>query len=124
MRHAAGMARRAASRETRYRQVKTAPEEMHWARLAEKAGAELLEDAVAVQEDLQEALHGVWIVGRMRGVPRKPDRVRQFIRHFVDRDGNAELGERGHRRGVEARNRLSRQCKLPLRAVAGRDAQD
>ena len=47
MRHTAGMARRATAREARHRQIETAPEEMHRARLAEEAGAELLEDAVA-----------------------------------------------------------------------------
>ena len=59
IRHTAGMARRATAREARHREIETAPEEMHRACLAEKAGAELLEDAVAVDEDLQEAPDGV-----------------------------------------------------------------
>jgi len=41
MRHAAGMARRAPTREPRHRKIKTAPEEMDWAGLAEERGAEL-----------------------------------------------------------------------------------
>ena len=124
IRHAAGMARRAPAGEARHREIETAPEEMHRARLAEEAGAELLEDAVAVHEDLQEAPDRVGIVGGMRGVLRKPDRVRQLVRHLVDGNGNAEFGKRGDRRGMEARDRLSGERKLPLCAVAGRDPQD
>src|SRR4051794_38744947 len=118
------MAGCAAAGEARYREIKAAPEKMHRARLAEKAGAELLEDAVAVHEDLQEAPYGIGIVGGMAPVFRKPDRVRQFVWHLVDHNGNAELGQRGLRGGVEAGNRFSGKRELPLRAVAGRDAQN
>src|SRR4029077_1199939 len=118
------MARRAPPGETRYRQVKTAPEEMHRARLAEESGAELLEDAVAVHKNLQEAPDRVGIVGGMGSVQRKPDRVRQLVRHLVDGKGNVEFGKRSDRRGMEARNRLSGERELPLCAVAGRDPQN
>src|SRR6478735_11310553 len=124
MRNAAGMTRRAASRETCHRKIETAPKEMHRARLAEKAGAELLEEAIAVHEDLQETSYSVRVVGRMRGVQRKPDRVRQFVRHLVDSSGNAEFGERRHRSGVEAGDGVPGKRKLPLCTIAGRDAQD
>jgi hypothetical protein len=43
---AAGMARRAAAREARHCQIEAAPEEMHRAGLAEKAGAEMLESMI------------------------------------------------------------------------------
>jgi len=42
------MARRAPAGEAGHSEVKAAPEEMHRARLAEEAGAELLEDPIAI----------------------------------------------------------------------------
>src|SRR5580692_9130600 len=62
MRHAAGMARRAAARKARDREIETAPEEMHRASLAEKAGAELLEHPIDADENPEEAADGVGIV--------------------------------------------------------------
>src|SRR5262245_14279418 len=100
MRHAAGMTRRATAGKPRYRKIETAPEEMHRARLAEKAGAELFEDAVAIDEDLQEAPDSVGIVGSMRGVFGEFDRIGQFVRRLVDRNGDAEFIERGKRGSI------------------------
>jgi len=96
---------------------------MDRARLAQKAGAELLEHAVGVHKNLQEAPHRSRIIGGMFLVLRKPDRLRQFVRHFVDGDVDAGFPKRGHDGGVETRHRLSGQRKLPLRAVAGGNAQ-
>src|SRR5450759_950552 len=95
MRYAAGMARRAPARKARHREIEAAPEEMHRTRLAKEAGAELLEHPVGIHKDLQEAPHGVWIVGSMPVVLRKPDRLRQFVGHLVDGDANAKLREIG-----------------------------
>src|SRR6185295_12149811 len=121
--HAAGMTRRAAAGEARHREIETAPKEMHRARLAEKAGAELFEDAVAVDEDLQETSDGLGVVGGMRAVQREPHRIGQFVWHLVYGNSNAEFGKRGKCGGVEAGDRMTRQRKVPMRAVAGRDAQ-
>jgi hypothetical protein len=52
---------------------------------------------------------------------RKPHRIRQFVRHVVDGNVNAEFGERGHDRRVESRNGLSGQVQSPRCAVAGRN---
>src|SRR5712672_995605 len=123
MRHAAGMARRAAAGKACDRKIETAPEEMHRACLAEEAGAELLEDAVGIDEDLQEAPDGVGIVGTVRGVFGEFYRIGQLVRGLVDGNGNAEFAKRGKRGDVEAGNGVTRQRKMPLRAVAGRDAQ-
>ena len=62
-------------------------------------------------------------LGGMRGVLREPHRLRQFVRHLVDRNGNVEFAKRRHDGGVEAGDGVTRQRKVPLRAVAGRDAQ-
>src|SRR5437588_11598577 len=105
MRHAAGMARRAAAGEPCYREIKTAPEEMHRARLAEEAGAEFFEHPVGVQKYLEEPSHRVRIVGRVVSVLRELGRLRQFVRHLVDRNSNAEFAERGHDGPIETRDR-------------------
>ena len=82
--NAAGMARRAAAGKARHREIEAAPEEMHRACLAEKAGAELLEHAIDVDRNLKEAPHRRGVVGCMARILRKTDRVRQFVRHVVD----------------------------------------
>ena len=96
---------------------------MHRACLAEEAGAELLEDAVGIDENLQKAPHRGRIVGCIFPVLRKPSRLRQFVGHLVDRDVNAEVCKVSHDSGIEACHRLSGQCQLPLCAVAGGDPQ-
>src|SRR5207237_7701685 len=58
VRHAAGMAGRATAGKPRHREIEAAPEEMHRARLAEEAGAELFEYLVGIDEDPEEATHG------------------------------------------------------------------
>ena len=78
MGHASGVARRTASGKSRYREVEAAPEEVHWACLAEKAGAELLEYTIGVDQNLEKALHRVRIVGGVSMVLRKADRLRYF----------------------------------------------
>src|ERR1700739_33899 len=113
MRNAPGMARCASAGKTRYREIETAPEEMDRAGLAEEAGAELFEHPVDTDKNLQKPLHRVWIVGGMLVILRKPNRIRQFVRHVVDGNVNAEFGERGHDRRVESLNGLSGQVPLP-----------
>ena len=115
------MARCASARKTGYREIETAPEKMDRAGLAEKAGAELFEHPVDAYKNLQKPLHGVRIVGGMLVIIRKPDWIRQFVRHVVDGNVNAEFGERGHDRRVESRNGLSGQVQSPRCAVAGRN---
>src|SRR5215510_8886610 len=121
MRNASWMAWRTAARKARHRQIEAAPEKMHRARLADKAGAELLEQAVAIDEDLQEALHRLGIVGGMCRVLRESCRLRQFVRHVVDDEPDSELGQRRHHGGVKACNRMSGQRELPLLAVTAGD---
>src|ERR1700749_5240660 len=124
MGHASGVARRTASGKSRYREVEAAPEEVHRACLAEKAGAELLEYRIGVDQNMEKALHRVRIVGGVSVVLRKADRLRYFVRHPVDLDPDTEFGERGERRGEKTRDRFSGQSKLALRAVTVGNAQD
>src|ERR1700687_705333 len=123
MRYAAGMARRAPAGKTRHGEIEAAPEEMYRARLAEEAGAESLEHPIGIEQHLKKAPHRGRIIGCMPVVLRKSDRLRQFVRHLVDHEVNAELGECGHDRRIKTRDRLSGQRKLPRGAVAGRNTQ-
>src|ERR1700687_3209893 len=123
MRHAAGMARRAAAGKTRDREIKAAPEEMHRAGLAKEAGAELLEHPIGIDKNLKKAPHRVRVVGGWWVVLREADRLRKFVRHLVDRDMNAEFGEISHDSRVKTGNRFSGQGKLPRCAVTGRNPQ-
>ena len=76
VRHAAGMAGRATAGKPRHREIEAPPEEMHRARLAEEAGAELFEHPVGIDEDLEEATHRVAVVGRVVCILREFDRRR------------------------------------------------
>src|SRR4051794_28842500 len=119
MRHATGMTRRAPAREARYREIKTAPEEMHRACLAEEAGAELFEYPVGIDKYLEKTPHRFRVVGGVLVVLRKSDRRRQFVGHLIDRDANAEFGDCGHDRCIEGRDRLSGESELPRCAITG-----
>src|SRR5215510_11271655 len=123
MRNASWMAWRTAARKAGHRQIEAAPEKMHRARLADEAGAELFEQAVAVDEDLQEALHRLGIVGGMCRVLRESRWLRQLVRHVADDELDSEFGQRRHHGGVEACDRLPGQRELPLLAVTGGNAQ-
>lgn len=123
MRHAAGMLRCPAAGEARHRKIKAAPEEMHRARLAEKAGPELLEYAIAVHQDLVKPAHRIRVIRCVLRILRKRDRVGDFVRYLVNGDVDSEVFQIGHDRRVEARDRLTGQRESPLGAVAGRDAE-
>jgi hypothetical protein len=118
------MTRCAAAGEARHREIEAAPEKMHRARLAEEAGAELLEHPICVDQDLEEATCRVRIVGSMLAVLREPHRVGQLVGHIVDGDVDAEFGECSHDGGIKARDRMPGERKLPLPAVASGNAQD
>src|SRR5258708_31057609 len=121
MRHAAGMARRAAAGKTRHSEIETAPEKLQRAGLAEEAGAELLEHPIGIEKNLKKAPERVRVVGGVRVILREADRLRQFVRHLVDHDVNAELGENSHNSRVKTSNRFSGQGKLPRCAFTGRN---
>src|SRR6266404_9669376 len=96
---------------------------MHRTRLAEEAGAELLEYLVGIDEDLKEVTHRIRVVGCVVCILREFDRCRQLVRHLIDGDVDAEFGECCHGRRVETCNGFSSQAKLPRSTVAGRNAQ-
>src|SRR5215213_7844980 len=91
---------------------------MHRARLADKAGAKLFEHPIGIGKDLEEAMNRIRIVGRMTMVLRKRNRVRQFVRHVLDRDDDPEFCKSSHNGLVKTGYRVAGQRELPPRAVA------
>src|SRR6516162_8861653 len=113
------MTRRAAAGETGDGEIETAPEEMHRARLAEETGAELLEHAVGIDEDLQKTPHRIRVIGCVPFIVRKSDGIGQLVRNLVDDDVNVELRERSQYSGVETGDRMPGEQQMPRRAVTG-----
>jgi hypothetical protein len=105
------MGRRAPPGEARHRQIEAAPEEMHRARLAEKAAAEQLEHPVGLHQRAPEAVRGLGVVRLMRFVQGEADRVRHLVGPVVDPDRNADSVQEAHDPAVERRDalRLQRQ---------------
>src|SRR3954452_17134651 len=118
-RQAAGTGRRRPPRDPRHREVEAAPEEMHRARLAEKTGAEELEDAIGLDERAPEAMRRGGIVGGVDAVLREADRVRDLVRHLLDRDRDAEAAKDFHERSMEVGDGLRLERQRPLLAAAG-----
>src|SRR6516225_11934176 len=84
MRHASRMPRCGASGEAGHREVEAAPEEMHRAAFAEKAGAELREDPINLKQNSPETLRVFWSVGRMLRVLVERNRVGDLVRNAID----------------------------------------
>ncbi len=78
IRDAARVPRRGAAREARVSKVKAPPPEMHGTRLAEEATAELLQNALGLDEDLPACSGRDGIVGAMDGIRFEPNRVGDF----------------------------------------------
>src|SRR5271156_3449892 len=113
------MARGRAAGEARDRQIETAPEEMDGAGLAEIAGAEQLEEAIHLDERAPEAMCGLGVIGGVDLVLRETDRVREFVRHFVDFHDNAQAAQEFHHRMVKPGNGLWLERDAAFLALAG-----
>jgi len=93
---------------------------MHRARFPEEACAELLEGSIGLDQCKPERMRLARIVRTMHAIRRERDRVRDLVRHFLDRDRDAELGENRHHASVEIgdRSRLEREPMLLTAARA------
>jgi hypothetical protein len=110
-RHEIGVGHRrcASAGEARHRQIEAAPEEVHRARLAEKAATELVEDVRDRDHRAPASIGIVGIVGGMDGVLLEGDGIGDFDRHGPDVHIDAQCGESGPELGVKGSNRLGRQ---------------
>src|SRR6185503_9937307 len=86
VRHATGMARSRPPRKACDRQVETAPEKMHRARLAEKAGTEMAHHLVRGRQYPEETARVFGVVGLVYVVLAERNGVRNFARHRIDRE--------------------------------------
>src|SRR5690349_18484772 len=94
----------AAAGKARHRMVEAAPEKMHRAGLAQKARAELLENAVHGDEDLAEPPHGFGIVGGVNLVLVKGNRIGNFHRHFPNAHLDTGRMQHAHELAVKIRH--------------------
>ena len=115
--HAARMGRRGPSGEPGHREIEAAPEEMDRARLADKAAAEELEDAIRLHERAPEAMGGGCVISGVDPVLRKADRIRNFVRRLLDRDRNAHAVEKIEGRAIEIGDRLRPQAAGTVRRL-------
>src|SRR4249919_3086896 len=97
---------------------------MHRARLADKAGAEQLKYAVALQQHAPEPLGVIRVVCGMRTILAKADRVHQLVGSLVDVDVDSGLRQGSLDGSEKLGDRLRAQRNLQLPSVAGIDAQN
>ena len=81
---------RPAARKTRDREIERSPEQMHGTALADEAGAEFLEDPVALHEGAPEAVDRRRVVRAMHLVAIEGDRIDNLVRTGVDVNVHAE----------------------------------
>src|SRR5690606_34593251 len=77
--NAAGMERRAPAGKAGHGKIEAAPEEMHRARLAEEAGAELLQGERGGNQRAMEARNRIRIIGTRPVVRIETHRIGQFV---------------------------------------------
>src|SRR4029077_12225246 len=99
------------SGKTADREVEASPEEMHRARLAEKAAAEQLEDTVDLNKRAPKAMGRRGVISGVGVIFREADRVRDLVWHFIDGDRDTDAGEELGHASIEFGNclRLERQ---------------
>src|SRR5271157_2417894 len=115
--------RSAAAGEARDGQVEASPEKMHWTIFADEAGAEFLEDDVAQNQNLPEAVGVFGIVGGVLGVSLEGDWTRDLDRHGPDSYFYTQRLQGGHELGIEGGDGLRFQGKGLCRAPACLDGQ-
>src|SRR6188474_1394682 len=101
--------------ESRNRQVRRAPEEMHRTALANELRAKLVEDTTGLHEDSPEPVGVLRIVAAMRLILVEWDRVGHLVGASVQGHPKVERFhflheapvERGHRLRLECQNRLA-----------------
>src|SRR5271170_1829488 len=101
-------------RETRHTEVETSPEEMYRTVLADEAGAKFLEDVLAQDQYLPEAVRILGVIGGVLRVAFETHRVRHFAGHAPDFHRNAQRTQGRHEFSIEVGDRLRLQC-LSLR---------
>src|SRR5262249_47221777 len=115
--YTARMRRRPSSGKARHGQVETAPEKMHRAHFAEKAGAEITEYVVRREQYAPEAVGIVAVVGGVRIVLIEWDAIDNLARHRRDAYVDPERGKRGKQLGEELRHRLRGEHELTEMSV-------
>src|SRR5882724_8456135 len=104
MRDPTGMRRRPSAGETRYREIKAAPEKMHRTALSTKTRAEFLKHTIALHENAPESIRVFRVVGMVLFILIQRNRILNLVRHGVDSHGQIEILESSHQRPVKVCN--------------------
>ena len=104
-------------------QIETAPPEMHGARFADEARAELVHHVGAVRHRPPPDAGRRGVVRFVRAVFREPDRTWNLDRHRPDLHGDPKLREDAHHFGVEVGDGFRRELDRLDPVVVGADVQ-
>src|SRR5919106_3401362 len=105
MRYPTRMRRRRSPRETRHREIKTAPEEVHRTAFAAEARAEFFKYAVALHENAPEPVCVFAIIGTVFFIPIECDWIRNLVGHGVDAHRQPDLRQHTHDRLIKVCDR-------------------
>src|SRR5438270_3815450 len=123
MGYSARMWRCRAAGKPRHRQIETAPEKMHRAAFAAKAGSKLFEHPIALQKHTPKSICVFGVVGPVLVVALKGHSVHNFVRRGVDLHGDAKLAQGFHNGTVKLRNTLGLEFQHSEAAVVREDSQ-
>src|ERR1700722_20157305 len=113
---------RLAAGKTRDGEIKAAPEKMHGAGLADKTGAEFLEDFINRRQRSPETVDRRRVIAGMRLVLITGYRVRNLSWHSINVCLDAELAQTIHQLLIKARDRARNEDKTFH--LAGADGDD
>ena len=117
------MRRRAAAGKARHCQVEAAPEEMHRAHLADKAGAECSENPVGLHQDPPEAVDVFGVIGAVLPILLERYGIGDLDRRRPNPDVEPERLQPLHDLAVEIGNGAGTQRETFGRPVIGRNRQ-
>src|SRR5262245_4651841 len=104
MRDAAGVWWCRSAGKTRHSQIEAAPEEMHRTAFSTKARSELLEHAIALDQNAPESIGVFPVVRAVLLVFIERNRILNLVRHFVNPYRQMKLVESLHHGTVKIRN--------------------
>ena len=79
---------------------------MHWTCLADEPRTEFLKHALRREQNAQQAVRVLWIVGRMSFILMQRNRVGNFLRFRIDLHRNADSAQHGKQFAIERGDRF------------------
>src|SRR6266566_5047017 len=123
MRHPTGMRRRRSPRETRYCEVKAAPEKVHRTALTTEPRAEFFKYAIALHKHAPEPICIFAVVGAVIFIAIERDRILNLVGHGVDAHAQFKMVQRLHYHPVKLRDGKRLEVDCLACAIAFLDVQ-